>query len=139
MNEIALYNKELLKRLSINYSFHYLELIRTNKINTFFENVEKMKDSGCSYTIEIVPHDELVPHIEKIKKLCLERVGAYYHLTIARDHANNLKLLSRMTLEEFNRTWEQFDSDMFRFKMTTFGVKRHEYCYAGDWVLDVIL
>lgn len=138
-DEIAKFDRELLNRLTFKFSLHYLELIKTNTLNIFFDNIEKMKEAGCSFTVEMVPHDELVDYIEEIKQLCLEKVGAFCHLTIARDHANGLKLLSSMSLEEYNGIWKQFNSDMFTFKMSTFGVKRKEYCYAGDWVLDVNL
>ena len=42
-----------------------------------------------------------------------------------------------MTLDEYKKTWEQFDSDFWKFKMTIFNEKRGEYCYAGAWSLFV--
>ena len=137
--QISQFDKSLLERLTFKFSFHYLELIRTNTINVFFDNINRMKLAGCSFTVEMVPHDEIVKDIEFIKNLCIEKVGAVCHLTIARDHENSLKLLSKMSLTEYKRTWESFDSDMFNFKVSTFGIKRKEYCYAGDWSIDINL
>ncbi len=40
-------------------------------------------------------------------------------------------------MREYYEAWKHFNSPMFDFKISTFGVRRTEYCYAGDWVLDV--
>lgn len=48
------------KHLFIKFSFHYLELKKKGIMSKFVGNVNKIKNSGISYSIEITPHDELV-------------------------------------------------------------------------------
>jgi organic radical activating enzyme len=133
--EISQFQSRLLKRLEFKFSFHYLELLRLGKIDDFFSNIERAKNVGCSFTVELVPHDKLMPHIEDIKIICKKKLGAMCHLTVARNDARNQDYLTKLSLEEYKNTWATFKSEMFDFKLSTFGIKRKEYCYAGDWAL----
>ena len=36
-----------------------------------------MRDAGASFTVEVTPHDELIPQIESIKELVYREVGAW--------------------------------------------------------------
>lgn len=128
------YSKEQLERLAFKFSFHYLELMRLNKMDDFFETVNMVKEAGCSYTVELTSCDELEEHIEDMKKIVVERVGANLQVTVPRDGSDkSFPLLSRHTKEEYNKIWKSFDSPMFDFKMSVWGEKRIEYCYAGAW------
>lgn len=139
-DEIALFPPELLKRLFFKFSFHYLELLRVNKMNDYFANIIKMQKAGCSFTVEITPSDELIPHIEDIKKISMKKLGALPHVTIARDdRTKGINVLSSYSFEEYKKIWEGFNSDLFSFKSTIFYEKRNEFCYAGDWSLYVNL
>ena len=132
--EVALWPKELLQQLFFKFSFHYLELVRLNLVNKFFANVQLMKDCGASFTVEITPSDELIEHIEDIKRICLENLGALCHVTIARDdRTDNIDILSKYSFEENKQIWGQFDSDLYKFKSSIFYQKRKEFCYAGEW------
>ncbi len=134
--EFATWDSELLKNLFIKFSFHYLELVRINKLNIFFDNVKLMKDTKVSFTVEITPSDELVPHIEDVQKVCLEKLGAISHVTIARnDMTEGIDILSKYSLEEYKAIWGVFNSALFEFKTDIINVKRTEYCNAGDWSL----
>ena len=134
LNAIAEFPPELLERLMFKFSFHYLELIRVNKIEVFFANVNKMKKAGCSFTVEITPTDELVPHIPDIKNICLDKLGVLCHVTVGRDdRTEGVDILSGYSFEEYKKTWGVFDSELFDFKMKIFYQKRNEFCYAGDW------
>ena len=137
--EIIRLDKRLLKHLEFKFSFHYLELLKYDLLDVFFDNVDLVKKHGCSFTVELMPHDELVPYIEDIKKICLERVGALCQLTVARNENANMRILSNMSKKVYEKTWSVFDSPMFKFKLSTFNVKRKEYCYAGEWLLNVNL
>lgn len=137
--EVAKLDPKLLKRLEFKFSFHYLELLKHGLLDTFFNNVDLIKKQGCSFTVELMPHDELVPYIEDIKKVCLERVGALCQLTVGRNENVNMRILSNMSKLAYEKIWSVFDSPMFKFKLSTFNVKRKEYCYAGDWLLNVNL
>ena len=132
--EIAAWPEEARKRLFIKFSFHYLELLRLGWMNRFFENVALMKECGVSFTVEITPSDELIDHMEDVKNVCMERLGALCHVTIARDDRTaGIDVLSKLDFETYKQVWGQFDSELFRFKSEIFYQKRQEFCYAGDW------
>ena len=82
--EVEQFQPEFLKRLFFKFSFHYLELKRLGWMERFFENVKRVRDAGVSFTVEITPSDELVPYIDEIKQVCMEHLGTYCHITIAR-------------------------------------------------------
>lgn len=134
LNEIASFPEDYRLRLFFKISFHYLELKKRNLLSFFFKNIELIKKMGASFTLEITPSDELIPYIDEIKKLSIENVGALPHITIARDESKpDYPILTRLSLEEYKKTWETFDSKLFDFKLSVFGEKRTEYCYAGNW------
>lgn len=139
-DEIAELPQELLKRLMFKFSFHYLELKRLNWFDRYFDNINKMKKCGCSFTVEITPNDELIQYIDEIKQMCMERLGALCHITIARDdRTNGIEVLSDLDWEQYKSTWKTFDSELFDFKTSIFYKKRREFCYAGDWSVYVNL
>lgn len=139
-NQISMFPKDYLKRLSFKFSFHYKELLRLNKMDSFFENINKVKNAGASFSLELTPYDDLIPEIDNIKSICMEKVGAYCHITVARDESRrDIAMLTALSKEEYTKTWGSFESKMFDFKMSTFNVKRKEFCYAGDWSLYVNL
>lgn len=140
--------EELIDRLTpeqqnhffVKFSFHYLELMRTNKMQSFIDNVNRIRKSEISYSIEITPNDELVPYIEDIKELSIREFGALPHFTVARNEATkDIILLTKYTREEYKNIWSQFNSDLFDFKFSIFNQKRTEFCYAGDWSLEIDL
>jgi organic radical activating enzyme len=135
-NEIITLPPDLLQRLEFKFSFHYLELKRLNLIDAFFNNVTKIRNAGCSFTLEITPNDELIEHINDIKNLCDEKALALPHLTIARDDRDiNIPVLSKYSFDEYKKIWGVFKSELFDFKTKIFYQKRKEFCYAGDWSL----
>ena len=93
--------QESRNKLFIKFSYHYLELKRLNLLDVFFENVNRMKDAGISYTVEVTPSDEYIPYIEEIKQTCLERVGALPHITVCRIENGDVPLMSKLEKEEF--------------------------------------
>lgn len=126
--------------LFVKFSFHYLELKRTGLVSKFLENVNKIKKSDISYTIELTPHDELISYIDEIKSYSLENFGALPHITVARNEATeNIELLTKLSKDDYKKTWEQFDSSLFDFKFEIFDKKRYEFCYAGLWSLEIEL
>ncbi len=132
--EICQYPKELLKRLFFKFSFHYLELKRLNMMDRYFSNIKMVQNAGCSFTVELTPSDELVPFIDEIKAVCMERLGALCHVTIGRDdRTDGIEVLSNYTWDEYKKIWGQFDSELFRYKSSIFKVKQNDFCYAGDW------
>lgn len=133
-------SKEQQKHLFIKFSFHYLELKRLKLVEQFLKNVEKIKKSEISYTIEITPYDDLIPYIDEIKEFSLDNFGALPHITVARNMATDkIEILTKLSREEYKKIWGQFDSKMFEFKLSTFNVKRTEFCYAGEWSISINL
>jgi len=132
--EIVQLDKDLLKRLFFKFSFQYLELKRTNQLEKFFNNIDLIRNAGCSFSLEITPNDEIIPYIEEIKNTAIEKVGAIPHVSVARDTTKKgLPILTNMSKEEYKNTWKSFESKMFEFKFDMFNKKRREFCYAGSW------
>lgn len=139
-DEIANFDPKLLKRLGFKFSFHYEELKQREIINTFFDNIKKVRDAGCSFSVELTPHDELIPHINEIKDICHKNLKSICHITVARrDNLATKPILTLLSKDEYQNVWGKFKSSLFNFKMSTFGVKRKEFCYAGAWSLYVNL
>jgi exopolysaccharide biosynthesis predicted pyruvyltransferase EpsI len=119
-------------RLGFKFSFHYLELKKRNLLNTFFSNVQLCGESGCSYSVEITPSDELEPYIDEIKEVSIKHFGALPHITIPRIEDNKtVPLLSKHDLKTFKSIWDTFNSGLLDFKYSIWGIKRREYCHAG--------
>lgn len=126
------------KHLFLKFSFHYLELKRLNLLDVFVKNVKKAHDAKISYTVEITPHDELIPYIDEVKAFSLKNFGALPHISVARNEDTEaIEILSKHSREEYKRIWSVFDSPLFEFKFTIFGKRRNEFCYAGDWSIHL--
>lgn len=140
LEQILSWDIELLKRIEFKCSFHYLELKKRDLLEVFASNVNKIWKAGASANIEITPSDELIPYIDEVKKYSLLNFGALPHITIARnDNTESKDYLTKLTMNEYDQIWSQFDSDFWNFKKSIFKEKRNEFCYAGDWLLIVNL
>lgn len=129
---------ELQKRITFKLSFHYEELINKSLLKKYFDNVDLIKNSECSFNVEMTPVDSLEKHICDILKVCNDRLTVPCHCTIARnDILTDKPVLSKHSLEDYCDVWKEFDSSMIKFKKTIFGIKRKEFCYAGDWSLYI--
>lgn len=138
--EIQKFPCELLKRLEFKFSFHYKELKRKGWIERYFNNIRMMRDAGCSFTIELMPYDDLIPEIDDIIELCRKEVGAICQITVGRNDLTETKeLLTEFSREKYESIWSVFESDMFNFKLEIFGRKIKEFCYAGMWSLYIDL
>ena len=132
--EIASWPAELLQRLFIKFSFHYLEMKRLGWMDRFFDNVNRMKQCGASFTVEITPSDEMIPYIEEVKDTCMQYLGTLCHITVGRDdRTDGIDLLSKHDVDTYQKIWGQFGSELFDFKMKIFHQQRKEFCYAGQW------
>jgi organic radical activating enzyme len=134
LDKFLSWDKDLLEHVEFKCSFHYLELKKKGLLDVFAENVRKIWAAGASANIEITPTDELIPYIEELKEFSMKNFGALPHLTIARDdRTKDIKFLTSLSAEKYYRIWSQFDSDFWKFKMSIFGVKQRNFCYAGAW------
>ena len=137
LDKIFSWEKELLERVTFKCSFHYLQLVERNLLETFADNVKKAWECGCSANVEITPDDELIPYIEEVKEFSMKHFGALPHLSIARDDKNEHDFLTSLSEDEYKKVWSQFDSAFWKFKLEIFNEKRNEYCYAGAWSLYI--
>lgn len=140
--QLAALPSELLRHLFIKFSFHYLELKRLQAFDSYFANIDKIRRSGISFTVELMPCDEEIQLIPEIKKVCMDHLGALCHVTIARsdiDPDHKIPHLSNLSFHEYLEVWSTFDSPLFDFKASIFYQHRDEFCYAGDWTLYVHL
>ncbi len=140
-DDIASFPAHLNKHLFFKFSYHYLELKQRGLLDVFFNNIRKVRDAGCSFTLELTPSDDAIPYIDEIKQRAIAELGAPNHVTIARDERtkNRLPMLTQLSRQEYIDTWKTFDSALFDYKLTIFGHKRREFCYAGDWSFCVNL
>lgn len=128
----------LLKHLEFKCSFHYLELKKKGWLDLFANNVSKIKKSGASYTIEMVPNDEVIPYIDEIKEFSLENFKALPHLTIARnDGKKDIGYLTKLSIDEYDKVWGQFNSGFWEYKKSIFMKKQKDFCYAGLWSMHI--
>ncbi|WP_174255819.1 radical SAM protein [Clostridium butyricum] len=134
--------KPCIKRLHFAFSFHYLELIRTNKLDEFFENINMVKASGASIMVQFNMCDEYLPYLNEMEKICIEKIGARPQIAATRKESSGLdkiELLTRYSKNQYVEFGEKFKSPLFNFTMKNFNIKRREFCYAGDWsaILDL--
>ncbi len=135
IEEILCFPQELLERLFFKFSFHYKELKRLSLFKIFWSNVVAVKNSHCSYTLEVTPGDSSESLIKEIKNMCLDKVGALPHVSFTRDSKKiGYDLLSEHSIETYKEIWGQFDSKMFDLKANWYGKNMRQYnCYAGAW------
>lgn len=140
IDEIAALPADLLKRLHFAFSFHYLELLRLNKLEDFFDNVKKVWNAGCSYLVQINLCDEYIPYLEEMKALCESKTGAAPQVAATRNElTKNITLFTKYPAEKYIEHGKSYKSRLFDFTMNHFMVKRKEFCYAGDWSFKLYL
>lgn len=138
IKELCEFPDELKCRLWVRFSLHYLELKKSGLVENFFNNVNAIKQAGASIAIEMVASDAYIPCIDEIKDVCMEQIGAYPEISIARSE-KDFSTLTELSQEEYERIWKSFKSPSFDFKLNTVGVKRREFCYAGEWTATLDL
>lgn len=138
--EVVNWPDEVRRKLFFKFSFHYLEMVRLNMLDRFWQNVNTVKDNKISFTVEVTPSDELIPYIDKLKENCLENIGSLCHITIARDDkTKEINILSNYTKEQNRMIWSAFKSELYDFKYQIFNQPQTKFCYAGDWSVYINL
>lgn len=128
------------QHLHFSFSLHYLELLKHNLLEAFFENVLLAKKEGCSILVQINLVDEYIPYWDEIKQLCIERVGAPPQVALTRDEScGTFAIMSSLSKEEYINIGQKMDSPLFNCTVENFMVKRKEYCYAGYWSANLFL
>lgn len=136
--EECLLIKENLDRLFFKLSFHYEEMERIGVLDTFFNNVNMIKKSPCSFTVEYITCDETLNEIEKFKSICNEKLGVLPQINMPRrGRASNLGIESKYTWKKYLEMWDNtgIDSEFFEFRRQVFGKKYRDFCYAGERML----
>lgn len=139
IEELCLLPEEYRERLFFKFSIHYLELKKKDLLKLFFDNVRKAQSSDCAFSIELGAADEYVPYVEEIKAVCMEAVGAYPHVIELRKQYD-LEAYSRLTalpLERHQNAFKPLHTEMLDFQQQHWGEKRREFCYAGEWVMQL--
>lgn len=136
IDELLQIPHEDLTRLNFSFSLHYNELIRLGLMDSFFENIEKVKTAGCSFVLQINLCDEYLSAWDEIKRICIERVGAPPQVAATRkenDLTSDIILHTSLSFDDYLSKGKEFESPLFDFTMKNFNYKRNEFCYAGDW------
>lgn len=125
---------DLVKHLHLSFSLHYTELLRLNLLDNFFESIAYVKNHGASFLLQMNLCDEYIPYIDEIKKISLEKVGAYPQIALTRNEKTNpMSIMTNLSDDEYIKIGKSFCSPLFDFTCKNFNVKRTEFCYAGDW------
>lgn len=120
--------------LHLAFSFHYLELLKRGWIDNFFDNVNKMRSAGASVLVQFNLCDDYIPYLDEVKRLCLEKVGAYPQVALTRNEKTKpMSIMTAATPEDYYNIGKTFNSPLFDFTFKNFMVERKEYCYAGEW------
>jgi len=129
-----------LERVHFSFSFHYLELLKLELLETFVANVKKVQASPCSFTLQLNLYDGYLPVLDEIKALSLREFGAWPQVALTRDEEKSqLEILTSLSKEDYMKAGDTFQSPLFKFTKQNFMVKRKEFCYAGEWsfILDM--
>ena len=135
-DEFASFPAELTSRLFFKFSYHYAQLKEKGLLDTFFNNIRKVRDAGCSFTLEQVPYDEVISIRDEVIDRAVQELGAAPHITVARDERVGMAMpiLTELSREEYVKVWgDKYKSALFDYKMSIFEQPRKEFCYAGAW------
>lgn len=103
-------------------------------LDVFFKNINLVRQAGCSFLVQFNMYDEYIPHLETMKQLCMDNVGAIPQIALTRDEmSDEIKILSNLSRESYYKLGESFNSPLWNFTNKNFLIKRNEFCYAGDW------
>ena len=135
LQEIATWPSDLLDRLQLAFSFHYLELKKHNKIDLFFNNVRMVRSAGASILVQLNLYDGYNDFCEDIKQICIDQIGAPPQLAATRDESTpKFKFHTKNSDEDYYQQGKIFHSPLWEFTMRNFNFKHSkEFCYAGEW------
>lgn len=140
VNELCKLGEKLRERLFVKCSFHYLELLKRNKLEDYFYNINQFRKNHISYSIEMVSNDSSIEYIDEIVDIFRERGEALPHVLESRDNASKgMKRLTQLPLKQHRDTWGKFDSALFTAQQTMWGESRTEFCRAGEFSAEIDL
>ena len=140
INELMNADENDLSRLHFAFSLHWIELKKREMLNVFAENVRRVRDSGCSFLVQMNLYDGYIPYLDEIKAFCLENFGALPQVAATRlEQPGNIRFHTQGSNDDYISHGREFDSQLFEFTIRNFKVKRHEFCYAGAWSSQLIM
>lgn len=134
IERLCMMPSQLRERLCFSFSLHWIELLRKGLLETYFSNLKKVQNAGCSIVSNLVLDDEYLPFVEDIKKRCKKEIGAYPQVSFPKkaNRAGNYTSLSKDE-EKLCKAAAEFDSPYFRFTEKYYNYDRKKFCYAGMW------
>jgi hypothetical protein len=128
--------QDYLKRLLFRFSFHYLELIRTDNLGVFFNNAKFVKSIGCSYYMTLCLDDSYIPYFDEIKSKCMEELGQAPIISYKREIVgeNKYEIGTKLPLSEYQKWGRYYGTNLVDYELKYFMVRPKGFCYAGDWV-----
>ena len=137
IKKILTFDEKLLARIFFKISFHYEEMTRLNLLEKEYSNINLIKQSPCSFSLEYTVTDSFLDDKARQRKMrqeCIEKVGALPHLNIPRDSRKfNLNILSGYSWDNYMKKCEElnYDSNFYKFRKQIFGKKYRDFCYSG--------
>ncbi len=129
---------EYASHILFKLSFHYLELKNRGMLNRFVNSVKLIEKSDSSYTLELMPHDEIIGLIDEIKLFSMQNFQSLPQLTIGRDEHNGCRLLTSLEKNDYHKVWSSFGSLMFDTRMKLY-MMHGVNCNAGRDSFDLDL
>ena len=74
IDELLQIEPECLSRLCVKGSLHWLEMKRTNTVDVYFDNMNKVIEHGASSFPFLVLCKEYMPYLEEIRENCMEKI-----------------------------------------------------------------
>ncbi len=148
IDELLDTSKENLKRLLVKGSLHWNELKRLNKIDDYFNNINKVIEAGASSYPFLVISQDYLPFLDEIKTTCLEKLGELPHCTgsLVFDNPDDIKnediikTCPECTPKFNEEMQEKFDSKIYDLFVKFLHIKpTSKFCYAGEWSFIVNL
>ncbi len=128
-----------IERLFLKCSFHYIQLKKYGLLNDFFDNIDRLRNAGISYTIELVADDNAAIMYDEICRLMKEKGEALPQILECRvDPSNDIR---RLTLDQYHHKefWSKYNSDLYNAQQQLWGLKINKFCYAGDLSAEINL
>lgn len=131
LNELLTEEEKI--RCTMAFSLHYLELVRLNKLNAFFDNMKFLHNNKFSVHYSLVLCDEYIPYVGEIKKVCMDNIGFLPSVSVVRDVNDNNKIMTSLDIKEYEKIGKSFKSPGFDMQFNLASQKQTGFCYAGDW------
>lgn len=134
VDELLTIPSQDLQYLLVKASFHYIELKRLNKLDNYFNNINRLIKAGASAYPFLTVYDDYIPLYEEIKEVCLSNIGELPQVAAAlKDFDTTMSTCDFYNQEFITKTKDTFQSKVFDTFDKLLPVKPCEhFCYAGE-------